>query len=121
MTIRYLFDECLSPELAIELRLHEPMLEVEFVGAGGVLPKQTPDPAIILWCEEHDFILITNNRRTMPSHLSDHLARSCHVPGIFQVPREWPTEQLFGELLLIAGASFSGEYADQVRYLPVSQ
>ena len=121
MTFRYVFDECLSPDLAHALQLREPTLDVAFVGKGGVLPKQTQDPEIILWCEVHDYILITINRQTMPGHLADHLAAGRHIPGVFQVPDGWSAESLFDELLLIAGAGFAGEYADQIRYLPISE
>jgi len=120
MTVRYLFDECFSPEVAEGLRMWNPSLEVEYVGKNGALPKQTPDPLILNWLEENDFYLVTNNRQTMPQHLADHLAGGRHIFGAFQVPREWSLSQIYAELELIAGASFPSEYADRIVYLPMT-
>jgi hypothetical protein len=120
MMLRYLFDECFSTDLAEELRRREPALQVDYVGKGGVLPKRTHDSDILIWCEENGRVLVTNNRTTMPQHLADHLAAGRHVPGVFQVPYEWTAEEMFAELILIAGTAISGEYADHIRYLPIS-
>src|SRR4051812_24721531 len=120
MILRYLFDECFSTALATELRRRVPSLEVEYVGKGGILPKSTSDPDVLIWCEDHDFILVTNNRRTIPQHLADHLAAGRHIPGVFQVPYEWSVDEMFAELILIAGTALPGEYADHIRYLPIS-
>lgn len=118
--IRYLFDECFSPRLAEELQRHAPELEVEYVGPEGVLPKKTPDADVLLWCEANDYVLVTNNRNTMPGHLGEHVAAGRSVPGVFQVPEDCPLGDMFAELILIAGTALPGEYADHVRYLPIS-
>lgn len=120
MTLRYLFDECFSPSLAMEFRAKDPLREIDYIGKGGVLPKGTLDPDVLIWCEANEAILVTNNRSTMPRHLADHLAAGRHVPGIFQVPEAWTGTELFDELTLIAGSDVPGEYADHIRYLPLS-
>jgi hypothetical protein len=120
MILHYLFDECFSSDLANELRQKAPGFEVDYVGKGGVLPKSTPDADVLVWCEENDRVLVTNNRRTMPVELANHLAMGRHVPGIFQVPAEWSVDDMFSELILIAGTAMPGEYADHIRYLPIS-
>jgi Domain of unknown function (DUF5615) len=43
----------------------------------------TSDPAILVWLEQHGYILVTENRSSMPRHLPDHLEAGRHVPGIF--------------------------------------
>jgi len=120
MTVRFLFDECFSPKLAAGLKRREPSLDVAFVGKDGVLPKETPDPEILRWIEENEYHLVTNNRHTMPIHLVEHLANGRHIPGAFQVPADWSYIEIYSELLLIAGASFPGEYADQIVHLPAN-
>nr|WP_293128835.1 DUF5615 family PIN-like protein [Microcoleus sp. bin38.metabat.b11b12b14.051] len=42
--------------------------------------RGTLDPEILKWCEEYNFILVTNNRKSMPVHLTDHLAERRHIP-----------------------------------------
>ena len=74
MTIQYLLDKQIASLYRTQLMRHD-------------------------WCEIHEFILVTNNRKSMPKHLADHLA----------------------ELILIAGASFPKEYQDRIEYLPLSE
>ena len=80
----------------------------------------TLDPEILIWCEENRYILVTNNRKSMPIHLKDHLAIGRHVSGIFILNTEWSIGETTNELLLIALAAAAEEYYDQITYLPVS-
>ena len=116
---RFLIDENISPEYRTQLLRYEPSLTVLAVGDEGAPPKSTPDPDILEWCEKHQFNLITNNRESMPQHLSDHLAAGHHVPGIFTINRKVPMKLIIEELLLTAGASDEDEYIDEIKYLPL--
>jgi len=80
--IRYLLDENVDPLYRRELLRREPTLVVWRIGDISVPPEGTLDPDILLWCEGHSFILVTNNRKSMPPHLQDYLAQGWHVPGI---------------------------------------
>ena len=116
---RFLIDENISPRYRTQLLYHEPSLTVLAVGDEGAPPKSTPDPEILEWCEQHQFSLITNNRESMPQHLSDHLSAGNHVPGIFTINLEVPMGKIIEELLLIVGASDEDEYIDQITYIPL--
>ena len=116
---RYLIDENISPKYRTQLLNHEPSLTVLAVGDEGAPPKSTPDPEILVWCEQHQFSLITNNRESMPKHLSDHLSAGHHVPSIFTINLEVPMGKIIDELILIAGASDEGEYIDRIIYIPL--
>ena len=115
---RFLIDENISPRYRTQLLYHEPSLTVLAIGDEGVPPKGTPDPEILEWCEHHQFSLITNNRESMPQHLSDHLSAGHHVPGIFTINLEVPMGKIIDQLLLIAGASDEDEYIDRITYIP---
>jgi hypothetical protein len=95
-------------------------MKVRRIGDVGVPPMQTGDPDILLWCEAHDFSLVTNNRASMPVHLRDHLVAGRHVPGVFVLNPNMTMGETIDELILIWAASDSDEYIDQLRYLPVS-
>jgi hypothetical protein len=82
-------------------------------------PNGTPDPVLLQWCEAHGCALVTNNRRSMPQHLADHLAAGGHVPGIFTISGAMTIAELVDELTILAGASFPEDFADQIRYLPI--
>lgn len=115
---RFLIDENISPEYRTQLLRHESSLTVLAVGDEGAPERGTKDPEILVWCEQNQFNLITNNRDSMPQHLKDHLAAGNHVPGIFTISRKVPMRLIIEELLLIAGASDEDEYIDEIKYLP---
>lgn len=97
----------------------EPNLVLLAVGDEGTPPKGTLDPEILIWCEEHRFILVTNNRTSMPPHLADHLAQSRHIPGIFILNPNMSIGETIDELILIALASDEDEYQDYITHLPL--
>ncbi|MDB9313365.1 hypothetical protein PN462_09665 [Spirulina sp. CS-785/01] len=90
------------------------------IGELSVPPKGTLDPEILLWCEEYDFVLVTNNRTSMPVHLAEHLDRDRHVPGIFIWNPKLTVGQNIDELILLAFVSFRNEYRDHIVHLPQS-
>ncbi len=118
--MRYLLDEHIDPKYRAQLLRAAPDLVVWIVGDPGAPPRGTLDPDILVWCEEHHFVLVTNNRKSMPRHLADHLALSRHIPGILLMNPALPIGELLDELVLIAGASAEHEYRDLILYLPLT-
>ena len=119
-TIRYLLDEHVDPLYRTELLKREPGVTVWRIGLLGAPAKGTLDADLLDWCEENSFILVTNNRKSMPGHLSDHLAKGRHVPGIFELNPNMGIGETIEELILIWAASRSDEYQDRIVYLPLS-
>ena len=120
MTIRYLIDENIDPLYKAQLLLKKPGLVVYSIGDPGTPPKGTLDPEILCWCEENDFILITNNRKSMPAHLTVHLTHESHIPGIITLNLEMGIGDTVEELILIAEVGNPSEYQDRIEYLPVT-
>ena len=113
----YVLDEHLPWRLFKYLRRHYPELPLYKIGDGFAPDLGTLDPQILIWCEANEFVLITNNRKSMPGHLRDHIAEGNHSPGIFLL-REWTRiSAVADQLALIAGASFGNEYRDQIIHL----
>jgi hypothetical protein len=81
--------------------------------------KGTLDPEILIWCEAHKFVMITNNRTSMPVHLVEHINIGHHVPGIFILNPDMGIGETIEELILVAEASFEEEYQDQIINLPI--
>lgn len=117
--MRFLLDEHIDPVLRRELVRTAPELVVWIIGDPGAPARGTLDPDILIWCEANDFCLVTNNRRSMPRHLADHLALGRHMPGIFVVGLAMTLGQMIDELVLIAGASVDEEFRDLMIYLPL--
>ena len=115
---QFLLDENLPPTLAGQLRRHEPRITVMAIDQWGAPPGGTGDPEILRWIEEHDFLLTTNNRHSMPGHLRNHLAGGGHIPGILIMPTTRDIGMLIEVLHLVWGASLADEYRDKITYLP---
>ena len=119
--IRYLLDENVEPAFRTALLQHDSTIIVWKIGDPGVPPTGTKDPEILDWCEDNQFMLVTNNRKSMPEHLSDHLAKGRHIPGILELNPNMSVGETVEELALIWGASDLLEYQDLILYLPLSE
>jgi hypothetical protein len=119
--LKYLIDENVDPLYPTQLRRLQPELVVWMIGKPTTPPRGTLDPEILLWCEKFEFILVTNNRTSMPVHLKDHLSEGHHIPGIFILSRTLTIRENLDELILIAEASFDEDYQDQIIHLPLTQ
>lgn len=119
MSLKYLLDENVDPLYANQLRRLKPDLVIRVIGEPVTPAKGTLDPEILCWCEENNFILVTNNRTSMPVHLADHLQNNRHVPGIFILNPNLSIGENIDELILASEASFANEYQDQIDYLPL--
>ena len=88
MTIQYLLDENLPPLYREQLLRLQADLTVWMVGDPGVPPKSTLDPEILIWCEQNQFILVTNNRTSIrvPSYLLQNQERDKTITSAFLRP-----------------------------------
>lgn len=118
--MRFLLDEHIAPVYRVQLLRAAPELEVWLIGDPGAPARGTLDPEILIWCEENNFTLVTNNRRSMPRHLVDHLDAGRHIPGILVLNLSVSMGETIAQLMLIAGASAEDEYQDLIVYLPVA-
>ncbi|WP_373527025.1 hypothetical protein [Nostoc sp.] len=121
MTLKYLLDENVAPLYQVQFKRQKPDLVVWVIGDPGTPPKSTLDPEILCWCEEHNFILVTNNRTSMPVHLAEHIAQARNIPGIFILSDKLTIGQTIDELTIIAEASFNDEYQNPILNLPLLQ
>lgn len=119
MEIRYLLDENLAKQWRVQLLRRLPSLTVWMVGDPSAPGLGTLDPDILLWCEAHGFILVTNNRRSMPRHLADHLAAGRTVPGILVLRKNAAMGQVIEDLVLIAAVAEAGDHQNAISYVPL--
>jgi hypothetical protein len=118
--MKFLLDENVDPLYRHELLRREPALVVWKIGDAAVPPVGTKDPEILRWCEAYGFVLVTNNRHSMPQHLRDHVAAGGHLPGIIELNPNLSIGENLNELLLIWGTAQEEEYADRIAFLPVT-
>jgi Domain of unknown function (DUF5615) len=118
MITGFLLDEHLPKWWRRELRRAASGWSVWRVGDPDAPPLGSDDSVLLGWCEDHDFVLLTNNRKSMPKHLAEKVAKGGHVPGVFLVNPATNIITLVSTLNLIAGASLEHEYRNQIQYLP---
>ncbi len=118
MEVRYLLDENLSREWRVQLLRRLPSLTVWIVGDPSAPTQGTLDPEILMWCERHQFLLVTNNRRSMPRHLADHLAADRNIPGILALRKNASMGSAIEDLILIAEVAAIEEFKNRIRYIP---
>lgn len=121
MTLKLLLDENVNLLYQTQFLQRNPELVMWAIGTPGAPPKSTLDPEILCWCEENNFLLVTNNRKSMPVHLADHIAEGRHVPGILILSANLSIGETLDELTLIARAAFDDEYQDQIVNLPLPE
>ncbi|MDZ7962049.1 MAG: DUF5615 family PIN-like protein [Aulosira sp. DedQUE10] len=119
MTLKYILDENVDKVYIRQFRQRSRDLMMWVVGDPGAPPRGTLDPEILCWCEEHNFILVTNNRTSMPVHLAEHIAQGQNIPGIFILTDKLTIGQTIDQLIIIAKASFNDEYQNQIVHLPL--
>jgi hypothetical protein len=119
MKLCYLLNEHVNRAIQRQLRRLDPHLEVLAVGDLGAPPAGMLDPDILIWLEKHRYILVTENRSTIPGHLADHLAAGQHLPGISWIRPGVSIGRLIEELYLIWSASSAEEYQDCTLFIPL--
>lgn len=99
--IRFLLDENVNPILRNAILSREPEITIWKIGDPGTPIRGTPDPEILRWREDNSFILVTNNRKSIPRHLSEHLSTGGHIPGIIELHPDMTPGEIAEELILI--------------------
>jgi len=119
MKPRFLLDEHINRAIQRQLRRQNPNLEVLAIGDPGAPSGGISDPDLLNWIEQNGYILVTENRSTMPMHLSDHFVSGRHIPGIFWIRPGVGIGRIIEELYPIYLSSLADEYKDRAIYIPM--
>jgi hypothetical protein len=119
MKPRFLLDEHVNRAIQRQLRRLNPNVDVLAIGDPGAPSTGTSDPDILTWLEESGYIFVTENRSTIPRHLSDHFAAGRHVPGVFWIRPGIGIGHIVEELYLIWDTSKADEYQDCALFIPL--
>lgn len=119
--IEFIFDEHVPRAMALAVSHRNSagghFVKATQVGLSGGPPPGTPDPQLLEWCEEHGQILVSFDKKTMPAHFGDHLARGRHVPGVFFVKLRHSPGYVAEFLAEVAHASKPEEWVDRLFYV----
>jgi hypothetical protein len=90
------------------------IVRVQDVGLSGA-----SDSAVLEWAAAEGRVLLTHDVSTITQHAYERSSAGLPMPGVFQVAREVPIGVAIEDILLLAEYSHDGEWAGQVRYLPL--
>jgi hypothetical protein len=119
MKIRYLLDENLSSRIVATIQRYYPELDVLRVGDEGAPAFGTLDPDILRWLESHQHTLVTDNRKSLPGHIADHVAAGGHHWGVFIVRKDVPLRPLAEALYVYWDVTEAEQWVDLTEWLAV--
>lgn len=72
------------------------------------------DPSILDWAAEHNRIVLTHDRATMPDFAHNRIAASQQMPGVFVLYDHTSIQHVIAELSLIDDCSAQEEWSNLV-------
>jgi predicted nuclease of predicted toxin-antitoxin system len=119
MKSRFLLDEHVDVAIQRQLRRMNKLIEVLRVGDVGTLKAGTDDPDILNWAGQNGFIIVTEDRSTMPDHVSAHMESGKHFSGLFWLRPDVTIGQIVEELHLIWQTCEAEEFIDHALFIPL--
>jgi hypothetical protein len=117
--LRFLLDEHVPRAVQDQLLRLSPGIDILIVGQADAPAKGTPDSDLLRWIEQTGYILVTNNRRTMPVHLQAHFEAGGHISGILLLRRDASLGQVIEHLFLLWESAEVDEFQDRVLFVPL--
>jgi hypothetical protein len=114
--LRLLIDQDLDHDILRGLLRRIPRLNA--VTAFEIGMGKATDPQLLTRAAEEGRIIVTHDRKTMPSHAADLMAVGKNISGVFVVPRSLPLRQAIEDLELMITCSANDEWVNVIRYLP---
>lgn len=94
----------------------EPTIDLQTAFAAGL--EGVKDPEVLAIAAQQRRILVSHDRKTMPSELAEFITIN-QSSGVIIVSRKLPIEVVIEELLLIWAASTAEEWVDRIAKLPL--
>jgi len=116
VTIRFLADADLRPEIVYGLRRRAPA--INFILSQGPIPEATRDPNVLAVARNLGRVLVSHDRRTMPKHFYAFLEHS-ESPGLILLSQTYPLRDAIEQLFYIWLFSDPGELRNRITYLPL--
>ena len=116
MTVRYQADADLIQAIVSGVLRREPTIDFQTAFAAGL--EGVKDPGVLAIAAEQERILVSHDRKTMPSEFASFIV-SNQSSGVIIVSRKLPTEVIIEELILIWAASSAEEWINRIAKLPL--
>ncbi len=118
MKIKYLLDENLSPRLKIAVLRLNPTIDILRIGDPNTPPLGTLDPDVLKYLGLSKRLLITDNRTSMPDHLTEYWQQNEKMWGLFWIRPTTTIGKLAEELIIIWETSEAEEWINVLDWIP---
>jgi precorrin-6B methylase 1 len=116
VTVRYQADADLNQAIVTGVLRREPIIDFQTAFAAEL--EGVKDPEVLAIAAQQERILVSHDRRTMPSEFAKFII-SNQSSGIIIVSRKLQVEVVIEELLLIWAASSAEEWTNRIAKLPL--
>jgi hypothetical protein len=113
---RLLIDQDLDHDILRGLIRRIPQLDA--VTAFEIGMSGATDPQLLTWAAQEGRIIITHDRKTMPTHAAALMGKGGNIAGLFVVLRSLPLHQVIEDLELMITCRETDEWVNIIRYLP---
>lgn len=115
--LRLLIDQDLDHDVLRGLIRRIPQLDAVTAFELGL--GEATDPELLTRAAKEGRVIVTRDRKTMPTHAADLMGEGRNIAGLFVVPRSMPLRQALEDLELLVSCSENEEWVNVVRYLPL--
>ncbi len=115
--MRFLVDQNFNEDIVDGLTRRDAAIEFTHVRDKGL--AEADDPTILEWAAAHGLVLLTHDRKTIPSFVHDRVNAGLPMPGVFLVNARMPIGQAIDELFIVSSCLAAEECKDVVTYLPI--
>lgn len=116
MRPRFQADADFNEEIVSGLLRNHPDLDFQTAQEAGI--RGLPDPEVLAHTADDRRILVTHDRRTMPSHFADFIQRR-ESPGVIIISQRVSVRRAMDELTLVWDASEAEEWTNLIVELPL--
>ena len=115
MKVRFQADADLNENIAKGVLRRQP--QIDFTTANEAGFEGVPDEDVLSIAASDGRILVTHDRKTMPSHFAEFIVNR-ESPGVIIVPKNAEVARVIDDLMLIWNASAADEYVNLIRSIP---
>ena len=115
----FLLDENLPPRFKLAILRLNSEIDILRVGDANAPALGTLDPDILIYLQQSQRILLTDNRKSMPEHIQNHWDSDGFIWGLFWLKPKATIKELAEEIVLIWETTDADEWKDRLIWIPL--
>lgn len=116
MSVRFQADADFNHIIVKATLRREPSVDFQTAQAAGLVGA--PDPEVLALAAQAGRVLVTHDRKTMPTHFAAFIGHTASS-GVIVIPQKLPVRVAVEDLILIWTASEAEEWRNRIQVLPL--